>query len=804
MNLNIYRNNQFITAVEIDKSTRYTHIKMGAHKVEAVFFTEAPVDIRIGDYITFEGENFYLNNIPRVKEVSSNKFEYSVVFEGERYTLYNKKLRHLSNAEFSYHGNAQAHLQLIIDNINEISERWSIGEVKETETKTIRYNSLYCREALNQIAEAFDLEFRFKGREITLVESIAIDTDYEFKYGFNKGLYSLVQRPVDSSNVITRWYGFGASKNIDKEYRNGVDRLVFEEKYIDVDVELYGVREGDYIDEGVFPQRTGLVTGIDEDKVTRITDADLEFDINDHLISGVTAMIVFKTGALAGSEFEINNYDHRTKEIVFNAVVDQFDNETPSEVRKPNIGDAYTLTGINMPESYVTNAEATLKEKTQAYANNNRLAVIYDLDIDYRYLRRKNILLNVGMKVRVQSDQLEVDELIEVNQISKPLIAPEEVKVVLSNTTVISESSKNLQIIKEAPRRLQEAERQSIDRDRQEIQRTRRHSVTKVFRGDFDAETLYVNTNNRSDVVKYQDIYWFYQGQNEVASAWNPKNWFPFEGNFESIATNTLLAEEASIADWTIQNGKITSQTEQDGIPNMILNGLDGVIKMSGISEEGFRQKSELRDEGSFLESGGMPLDEYTALNGQRIITPNSSVLKQNTQDVTSQPDLVQNILCAYFGKAINENTADPAPAYGGYFDELRADGLSLGVATNKLLSGFVIGENQSKVESLYLINDLQGLPVTVGFQRRFSGTSNNGGIVNLGKIVVVLNFNINVGEVNIDATHVVNSDNFTLQPHESAIFVYHALGWTRIGGLNESEVRRIANQVYTNRNSIN
>lgn len=792
MNISIYRNGIFIVSVEIDNSTRYTHVKMGTHKVDANFYSNEKLDIRIGDYIEFEGEKFYVNNIPQIQEISSTRFEYKAIFEGERYTLYIKKLRHLSNAQFSYHGTAQAHLKLIIDNINEINSGWSIGEVTETETKTIRYNSLYCREALNEIADAFDLEYSFKGKQITLKASVALESNYTFQYGYNKGLYSLTQRPVDSTNVITRWYGFGATKNIDAEYRNGQNRLIFEEKFIDVDVDLYGIREGDYIDEDVFPQRTGYITGIDDDEVNRIIDDSLEFDINDYLISGVTAKIVFKTGALAGSEFEINNYNHSTKEIVFNSEIDQYDYETPNDVRKPTIGDAYTLIGINMPESYLQAAEALLKQKTEAYANDNRLAVIYDLEVDPRYLKRKQIELLVGTLVQVQSDNLGINEQIEINQISKPLANPYEVRLVLSNTTVIAEADKNLQIIKQAPKRLQESERKSIDRDRQEILRKKRHSVSKVFRGEFDSEEKYINTNNRSDVVKYQDLYWFYQGQNDVAAPWNSKNWYPFEGNFESVATNTLFAENASIADWTIKDGKITSQTEQNGIPNMILSGVEGVIKMSGLDLTGFRQKSELRDEGSFLESAGMPLEEYTALLGQRLITSNSSIIRNSIEDVSGEiPNRFQNIIAAYYGKAINTNSNDPSPAYGGYFDNLRADGLSLGTKVTDAIN-IEIGGGK-KVESFYILFGAVSTTVT------FLPTT---GLLEWGKIVVILNYS--EPQVIISGTILNSSSSIILERLESAIFIFYGGTWFRIGGYTETEINNIAstvaNKVYTDR----
>ncbi len=450
---------------------------------------------------------------------------------------------------------------------------------------------------------------------------------------------------------------------------------------------------------------------------------------------------------------------------------------------------------IDMPESYKTTAEALIKKKTQEHAEKNRLAVIFDLDVDPRYLRRQQIVPVVGMQLTVQSDNLGINKLIEINQVTKPLVDPYDVRLVLSNTTVISEADRNLEIIKEAPKRLNEVQRQTIEQNRQEILRKRRHSVTLSLQGQFDPNKKYTNTNNRQDVVINKGIdddiiFWFYIGQHNVAGEWNIKNWFPFEGNFESIATNTLLAENASIADWTMKNGKITSQAEQQGIPNMILNGKDGVIKMSGLNEVGYRQKSELRDEGSFLESGGMALEEYTSLWGTRITASNTSVLKNSVPNVTGEfPNRVQNVLTAYYGRAINDANSDPAVSYGGYFDDLRADGLNLGIGGSNNSTNVIIGGGR-KVESLYLFGNL--------FQDTIVNFEPSSGIREFGKLVIIHNQSytnkVIVKKNNINPPQ---ESDLVLNQGESAFFFGFAF-WERLGILTETEIRTIANQVYT------
>jgi len=45
------------------------------------------------------------------------------------------------------------------------------------------------------------------------------------------------------------------------------------------------------------------------------------------------------------------------------------------------------------------------------------------------------------------------------------------------------------------------------------------------------------------------------------------------------VATDTLLANEARLADWIVRGGKITSQGQTDGIPWAELDGATGLIK---------------------------------------------------------------------------------------------------------------------------------------------------------------------------------------------------------------------------------
>lgn len=79
-------------------------------------------------------------------------------------------------------------------------------------------------------------------------------------------------------------------------------------------------------------------------------------------------------------------------------------------------------------------------------------------------------------------------------------------------------------------------------------------SKTITYRGIFSETTVYYNTINRKDCVKYGSNYYIYKGTNATSAAWNAANWSDFGGQFESVATGILLAELAYIENLGVKN----------------------------------------------------------------------------------------------------------------------------------------------------------------------------------------------------------------------------------------------------------
>jgi hypothetical protein len=232
--------------------------------------------------------------------------------------------------------------------------------------------------------------------------------------------------------VVTRVYGFGGSKNVDYTYRNGAKKLVFQEKYLEKNIDLYGIKEGRYENPEIFPNRTGMVTAVLDE--TTIVDSSIDFDLNAHFQEGEKAKIIFKSGALANYEFEISKYNHAKKAIYFNVIKESNDYSLPNELNLPEVNAKYTLINIRMPESYITAAENKIKADTATYLEENSVPrVVYGLKPDEKYIRDNGIKLRVGDRITLIDRKLPINASLRIATMAYALVNEADIEVSISN-----------------------------------------------------------------------------------------------------------------------------------------------------------------------------------------------------------------------------------------------------------------------------------------------------------------------------------------------------------------------------------
>lgn len=93
-----------------------------------------------------------------------------------------------------------------------------------------------------------------------------------------------------------------------------------------------------------------------------------------------------------------------------------------------------------------------------------------------------------------------------------------------------------------------------------------------TYRGIYSSTKQYVGNSLRTDVVKHGDYWYIAETSAGAFSGQTPSTtssyWKQLQGQFESIATGLLIAEQANIAGWRFKENYIESQNS-----NVVLNG---------------------------------------------------------------------------------------------------------------------------------------------------------------------------------------------------------------------------------------
>ncbi|WPU91784.1 phage tail protein [Mucilaginibacter sabulilitoris] len=438
----IYFNDEVISQLPVYDDLLVNRALMAEDEIPSQIELPGTLYCPIGAYILYRGRKYTVNTIPSPQvtgDVSGLKYTYNITFESDLYRLYDKKFKHLNNKTFSFYGDLSELCLLVVSNINEIDSGWSVGICDDLGLKTVEFDKHDCRTALDAIAEAFSCEWYLSGtgKEINFVKQAGNVTTLVFQYGRGKGLYSLGYQYQNDENIVTRAFGYGSSRNLPKNYRDGATELMFDGYYLDKNTDLYRVKEGDYVNEDIYPTIAGNVSAVsafDPDAATfTITDSGLTFNLNTYF-SPDTPKVSFTSGQLQGQEFEIVTYDNTSKVIKLKVATDAAGNNLPSAEIQAVVGDTYTLFDMYLPDEAVQAAEDKLQAATQTWLDENSVPrVLYNLELDPLYAKFNGIMLEPGDQIRVVDDALGIDAMIRVTSVSYPVNFPD---IITPNTKI--------------------------------------------------------------------------------------------------------------------------------------------------------------------------------------------------------------------------------------------------------------------------------------------------------------------------------------------------------------------------------
>lgn len=222
---------------------------------------------------------------------------------------------------------------------------------------------------------------------------------------------------------------------------------------------------------------------------------------------------------------------------------------------------------------------------------------------------------------------------------------------------------------------------------------------TMVYRGIYDSSKVYYGTSKRVDAVKYNGHYYVARVdagngfQNHVPT--DTAYWNDFGAEFESIATNLLLAEGANIGDWFMSGGKIVS-TILDG-NKIILDASMARILIESSRSGGDYSESQYQGSKITIDANNGLIEARSKSNSRVAYMSPTGIFCNNAETqavsailgVTHKAAIVglgfgnvskdqwdnENFLAGVYGRASNSGTA---PAYGGFFQNLMAAGLFL------------------------------------------------------------------------------------------------------------------------------
>lgn len=396
--MKILHNNIEILNIQVDDSSyRYRAIK-GDHNLTLYFSLAEHVEIPVGAYCVYENETYTLEKPESLTMKHSRYFEYTVVFDSPQAKAGKWKFRNPVDRRLKFPLTAKPieHLQMFVDNMNQRDSGWTIGRCIDAPEKTISYNHAYCIDALSQMADEWETEYEFVGKQVSLWKvEYNRDNPLPLSYGKGNGFKPGIGRSnYEDSTPIEILYIQGGEQNIDASQYGSSELLLPKSQTIRFDGEHFEGEQGfdsskartyqtdadgfsirradkplssqaeDSLDcSEIYPSRVGTISAVTVVDASKhfydIVDSSIPASLNfeDCLIEGETLTIIPQTGMLAGKEFEAK-YIHNAKEGKaarrFEIVPRDIDGQTmPGGNYIPQVGDTYAVFHCMLPAAYI-------------------------------------------------------------------------------------------------------------------------------------------------------------------------------------------------------------------------------------------------------------------------------------------------------------------------------------------------------------------------------------------------------------------------------------------------------------------
>ena len=448
-----------------------------------------PLDITIGDNIRIFGKRYTFNQLPQPTKNGERSYSYELTLEGLQYDLIDVHY-HLPEDAYgeTYYANLQRHLEVLEWNINRIHPGWTV-QVDADAYDPDNYQNITTSEKnalamLQDLCSLFGVEFEITAQgnagKVHVKKKAGITHPFTLRYGRGKGLYKLSRTNVNNAGVTNRLYVYGSQDNLPQNYCHTklclADTTRLTSYLEDADsIAAYGVKEGEKNYPDIKAERVGVITAVGDDRITFFDtsgdDSDPTnlpmFNLNEkkpdgstkYLIDGTTAKIKFQTGNLAGYEFDLHSYDHATNKFVINRFTDENGLVIPNDTQDAftfAVGNKYIITDINLPDSYVRQAQGKLEAAARTdFAPMTQPQVSYKVGLTEGFFTAmfgkevETELLHVGDFIHIIDEEIGVDKEIRITAITRDLLRLHSYELTLSDTVVKSSTVKIINEIKD-------------------------------------------------------------------------------------------------------------------------------------------------------------------------------------------------------------------------------------------------------------------------------------------------------------------------------------------------------------------
>ena len=491
--MKILHNNIEILNIQVDDSSyRYRAIK-GDHNLTLYFSLAEHVEIPVGAYCVYENETYTLEKPESLTMKHSRYFEYTVVFDSPQAKAGKWKFRNPVDRRLKFPLTAKPieHLQMFVDNMNQRDSGWTIGRCIDAPEKTISYNHAYCIDALSQMADEWETEYEFVGKQVSLWKvEYNRDNPLPLSYGKGNGFKPGIGRSnYEDSTPIEILYIQGGEQNIDASQYGSSELLLPKSQTIRFDGEHFEGEQGfdsskartyqtdadgfsirradkplssqaeDSLDcSEIYPSRVGTISAVTVVDASKhfydIVDSSIPASLNfeDCLIEGETLTIIPQTGMLAGKEFEAK-YIHNAKEGKaarrFEIVPQDIDGQTmPGGNYIPQVGDTYAVFHCMLPAADICdNATKTgaswdmFRQGVKYLYDNEEQKFTFTGELDGIWAKKD--WLNIGGRIKLGGFVQFSDErfqpegvLVRIIGIKDYINNPHSPEIELSNSTV--------------------------------------------------------------------------------------------------------------------------------------------------------------------------------------------------------------------------------------------------------------------------------------------------------------------------------------------------------------------------------